>query len=350
MKGFILKCALLALMLPSLAFAAQSFTVMSYNVENLFDTKHDEGKKDFTYLPLAVKKANPEVFNYCRTIQVPPWREECYTLDWSEKIFKAKIRNLSKVIKSFDNNRQPDILVLQEVENLNAVQRLNTEGNLNYENIILIEGEDSRGIDVAILSNFAVQGEPELHYIDTQKRVKTRGILEAKFEIYGNTVAVFANHWPSQFNPDELRALAAKKLMFASSRTRADIRIAAGDFNTKPSDNPNGIDDVVLLPRRSIYFLPTNPDFEALGNEHAEGSHWYRGKWHFLDRIFIDSKSTENGVRTSFILHAKDYMLKEKKYRRNKKTVTDIVPYRFKPEEGKGYSDHLPIGIVVHIP
>ena len=34
---------------------AESFTVMTYNVENLFNTTHDEGKDDWAYLPKASK-------------------------------------------------------------------------------------------------------------------------------------------------------------------------------------------------------------------------------------------------------------------------------------------------------
>ena len=38
---------------PKKLFAyKRSFSVMTYNLENLFDTIHDEGKEDYTFLPL----------------------------------------------------------------------------------------------------------------------------------------------------------------------------------------------------------------------------------------------------------------------------------------------------------
>jgi hypothetical protein len=41
---------LMALMIP--AAQSESFTIMTFNAQNLFDTKDDEGKDDKAYLPL----------------------------------------------------------------------------------------------------------------------------------------------------------------------------------------------------------------------------------------------------------------------------------------------------------
>ena len=52
-------------------------SLMTYNVENLFDTVHDEGKDDYAYLPLSVKQAHPEYLATCTKIDVAAWRKEC---------------------------------------------------------------------------------------------------------------------------------------------------------------------------------------------------------------------------------------------------------------------------------
>ena len=52
-------------------------SLMTYNVENLFDTVHDEGKDDYAYLPLSVKQAHPEYLATCpaqRKTQTPERR------------------------------------------------------------------------------------------------------------------------------------------------------------------------------------------------------------------------------------------------------------------------------------
>ena len=71
-----------------------------------------------------------------------------------------KIRNLSKIIKQADSGRSPDIVVFQEVENINALQKLKSLGlkDEGYKEIVLVEGTDKRGIDVAIISKFALAG------------------------------------------------------------------------------------------------------------------------------------------------------------------------------------------------
>lgn len=342
-----LSLVLLLVTIYSNTALGKNFSVLSYNVENLFDTTHDTDKDDYTYLPLEEKRNNPEVYKYCRSIQVPTWRNECYQLDWTEEVVSAKIEKISEVIKAYDGRTLPDIVILQEVENIGILRRLNTEGGLNYATAVLIEGGDKRGIDVGILSKFPISGTPKLHYIDPDRRISTRGILEVKLLVDDKIVAVFANHWPSQNNPAEFRALAAKTLLKASSSVRADIRIAGGDFNTVKNDSPHSIDDYLTHPRRGIYFVETNPNFEWNG---AEGSHWYGGHWNYLDRLFIDSKSIHNGVTVDYKLHVKDFMLAEKTYRRRGQTRKALVPFRFSPENLDGYSDHLPVSIKVHIP
>ena len=44
---------------------------MTYNVENLFDTKHDEGKDDYTFLPLSFKRTSEEVKKILRSRKSP---------------------------------------------------------------------------------------------------------------------------------------------------------------------------------------------------------------------------------------------------------------------------------------
>ena len=61
---------------------------------------------------------------------------------------------------------------------------------------------------------------------------KTRGILEATFSVRGKMLSIFANHWPSQANPNKTRFLAANVLMKAI-KNYPNPYIVAGDFNTE---------------------------------------------------------------------------------------------------------------------
>ena len=80
--------------------------------------------------------------NHCRSIPVPVFRSQCFNLDWNENVLLNKIRNLSEIILTADNGRSPDILILQEVENSNALRKLVDEGlhGEGYRELILFEG------------------------------------------------------------------------------------------------------------------------------------------------------------------------------------------------------------------
>lgn len=342
------------------AKSGKTFTVMSYNAENLFDTIHDEGKKDYTYLPLKVKQANPEYIEYCKSMSSSYYREHCLTLDWTEEVLDQKIKNLSQVIKNATPNGSPDILVLQEVENIRVLKQLRDQGlkDEGYNEIVLIEGPDSRGIDVGILSKLPLSRKAVLHTVNlttTSSRAKggsnTRGILEATFKFNNSEFIVMGNHWPSQMNSDQSRVIAAKTLSEASERRSFPV-IALGDFNTAPSDDPNAIEEYILNPSRRVFFKDS--EFEAYGE--YRGTHHYGGKWTSLDRIFVlNSKSSSSCRRRSsncivalwdqFEIIKEDYMLKDVTFTDSDGNEVEYkgVPMRFNPKTGEGYSDHLPV-------
>ena len=63
-------------------------------------------------------KKSKKHINSCQYIRVKAWKDECLYLDWNEDTKNAKLLNLVEVILKYDNSG-PDIIALQEVENLN---------------------------------------------------------------------------------------------------------------------------------------------------------------------------------------------------------------------------------------
>ena len=51
-------------------------SLMTFNVENMFDNTHDEGTEDYTNLPLS-EKSKPEVQSYCASISSEYYKKEC---------------------------------------------------------------------------------------------------------------------------------------------------------------------------------------------------------------------------------------------------------------------------------
>ena len=107
--------------------AQQSFLVMEYNVENLFDCRHDSLKNDLEFLP-----DSPRGWNYGK--------------------FRKKVENIARVILSASRENVPDVIGLCEVENEFCAKTLVGYSQLKeagYEYIIT-DSPDERGIDVLL--------------------------------------------------------------------------------------------------------------------------------------------------------------------------------------------------------
>ena len=199
---------------PPTAESTQQITIMTFNVENLFDTNDDAGKDDKAYLPLE-HKSDPDHIASCNTIEVDRWRRECLELDWSEDALDFKLRQLARAIQQVGDGAGPDVIAFQEVENAGVLTRLSRDylPDSGYGDANLIEGRDLRGIDVAFLSRLPLVGEPKLHAFDASafpnRADDTRGVLEATFELPdGNRLTGFSVHFPAPFHPIEMRELA----------------------------------------------------------------------------------------------------------------------------------------------
>ncbi|MBK23074.1 MAG: hypothetical protein CME70_03620 [Halobacteriovorax sp.] len=352
----------------------KTISVASYNAENLFDEKHDEGKNDWTYLPLKIKRKSPKVKKYCERLRNYYYRFNCLNLDWSLENLEGKLRNLGRVIKKMDRGRSPDIIVLQEVENFRVLKMLRDVAlkGEGYKEIVLIEGPDSRGIDVGILSKFPLAKKAKIHHVDLAPHFprrpntpQTRPILDATFDIGKTKLRVLGNHWPSQSHDDETREIAAQTLYDAVKYSRYPT-VALGDFNTHPSDRPHGI-NLWIHDRSSSRFF-----FDAEREAYREpypllksgnrGTHHYQGKWTSLDKIFVLENSFKRAcskystclrpIWSSFQIVKKSFMLHDVTFR-DPETGDEVtyydVPKRFDAESGEGYSDHLPVVLRIEV-
>jgi endonuclease/exonuclease/phosphatase family metal-dependent hydrolase len=233
---------------PATASSAQDgVTIMSFNVQNLFDNVDDPGKDDKAYLPLAAKQNDAHIAA-CNEIEVESWRNECLTLDWSDEALEFKLGVVAETIRQVNDGQGADIIALQEVENINVLERLRTEylEDLGYLPAILVEGTDTRGIDVAFLSRLPLAAEPELHPLlfpeFPDRQGDTRGVLQADFTMPdGSVLTGFSVHFPAPFHPTEMRVAAFEHLRRLRAALPDDHHVfAAGDFNTTSTRGPTG--------------------------------------------------------------------------------------------------------------
>jgi len=337
---------------------ARTVTVMAYNVENLFDTVHDDGKDDWAYLPQSTKRSDPRVKEACAKVTNPHYKRECLELDWSAKTLQNKIDNIASVITSSFGGVGPDIIIFSEVENFAALQELQRKGlrNKGYREIVLIEGPDSRGIDTAILSKLPLLGT-QSHRVelprgeDGRDAHPTRDILEATFKVGTKKLTVYGNHWPSQSNPTENRVATAKTLVKAAlaADARGESVLAMGDFNCLRPELRGPVGEIL-----DTHFIDGVEERLANTNLRTKmpGTHWYRGTWSFLDRAYVlKSSVAKRGMKVDWNtldVHAPEFVLRVNEYRRRDGTIEkSFVPYRFDATQASGFSDHLPLTLTV---
>lgn len=124
-------------------------------------------------------------------------------------------RDLAAQALAEPDDKLPDILCLQEVENLDAIRKFNEDHlGAHYPYAMLIDGWDPRNIDVAVLSTLPIIGLRS-HVDDKSKsgtRILSRDCLEATFRLSGNQeLTVFVNHLKSKFVDSRGKTAAAKK-------------------------------------------------------------------------------------------------------------------------------------------
>lgn len=305
------------LILFSLSVSAQTFTLVEYNVENIFDTCHDEGKQDEEFLPDAIRR-------------------------WTEKRYWKKLNQIGKSILSTSKDGIPDLVALCEVENDQVLHDLTKRSllrNAGYD-YVMTTSPDARGIDVALMYSpftFSLIRSYGLRVPTIEEMRPTRDILYACGELQsGDTLHVLVVHAPSRHGGEKssrpFRLQAADRLLEAVDSIRGvtpEARILiTGDFNDY-HDSP-------ALMRVCEHRL-TNIAIEARGENGAKGTYRYKGEWNSLDHILV-SPSLLNKVDTVFV-HAPLFLLEEDK------TYGGFLPRRtYKGMKyQKGYSDHLPL-------
>ena len=251
------------------------YTVVSYNVENLFDTVDDPKIPDEEFLPESEKK-------------------------WNNERYQKKLDDLAKVISEVNPLEMPELVGLIEVENRAVLEDLLRTATLKDHKYAIVheESPDYRGIDVALIYRSDAFTEimhetlPVIFPDDPQ--FKTRDILHVVGKIKNKTVHVFVNHWPSRIGGEEKtepkRVLAASVLkqrvnLLLSVDPKACI-IIMGDMNDE-SDNKSLMEVLGASSPDSGAKLVNlmMPDDTA-----GLGTYFYNGGWNMLDNIVVSGE------------------------------------------------------------
>lgn len=311
-----------------------------YNLENLFDTCHDEGKNDYEYLPDGKNK-------------------------WNGLKYSHKLKNMARVLSELGTDKLPGIgctvIGVSEVENARALTDLCNQEPLKARNFqfVHVEGPDKRGVDCALLYNpklFKVENVklvPYVYVLPADADRATRGFLTVSGQMAGEHVVVIVNHLPSRFAGSFYREEGGRQIrLVKDSLMKEDPNVklfVMGDMNDDPQDKSMA---EALGAKRKMNKVEEgglwNPFWDTLAS--GRGTLQYDGRWNLFDQIILsrsllDVKGKKDFSTLTYWSHQifmRDYLFqKEGKYKGN--------PLRTHAGGSwlDGYSDHLPSVVYV---
>ena len=327
---------LLASVLPVSAQKKFSmYAIGFYNQENLFDTCHDAGKRDYDFLPDGAYK-------------------------WTGLKYSHKLHNMAQALADMGTDKLPlgcAFIGLAEVENRKCLTDLCNQQPLKARNMQFVhfEGVDSRGIDVAALYN------PSFFNIDTTRTrlipyetadttFKTRGFLVVHGTLAAEHVVCIVCHLPSRLHGDDSgRVNGAQQVTRIKEQILKEDRYAKifvmGDMNDDPTDRSmtkalRGKEEVSEVGDYDMY----NPWIKVIKS--GTGTLRYDGAWNLFDQILLSpTLINKNGTKDFRTLKfyqnqifRRDYLFQtEGKYKGNPKRTHAGGQWL------DGYSDHLPV-------
>jgi endonuclease/exonuclease/phosphatase family metal-dependent hydrolase len=134
-----------------------------------------------------------------------------------------------------------DVIALQEVENLDVLKRFRGERlkNLKYTFAMLVDGNDPRQIDVAVLSRFPlVATRSHQHLRDGNSALFSRDCLEVDVQVNGKPLTLFVNHFKSMLDkkhPSQGRKTTRAKRVKQAKEVKT---IVEARFGSNPGSAP----------------------------------------------------------------------------------------------------------------
>jgi predicted extracellular nuclease len=312
----------------------KSFLVVSYNVENLFDTINSPQFEDDEFTPSGAK-------------------------EWTYERYEKKLDDLARVINSMPGKELPALVGLAEIENRGVLEDLiNTRGlrKAEYE-IIHEDGQDPRGIECALLYRPDLFKYKSHEYVPIDDPVNPDYLYRGILHVYGkgpdgSNLHIFMNHWKSRSGSIQeterqrmFSAITLRKQLDRLMAQESDYKvIIMGDFNDEPTNRSITYGLSALNKRRNIEIGDQYNLFYDLHNIGGEGSYNYKGNWNMLDQIIVSYNllNQEKGVTTGF---DGGHILKEEWMLFQSEKYGELLPsatYGGNEYYG-GPSDHLPV-------
>ena len=317
-----------------------AYTLMFYNLENLYDTIDDPKTDDDAYTPMGDRR-------------------------WTRDQYLRKLENLSDIFSAVASahNGFPVVAGVSEVENLKVLQDLVAQKRMSgaHYKCIHFESNDARGVEVGMLyrpDKFTLMGcEPLKLVLRSGREYVGRDILSAWGSIDGEMFAFYICHFLSRRTgvaaSEGFRRAGAETLRdhaAAMRRDYPDIKVVIlGDMNDNPSDESLAM---LLRAHKNIFNVPEGEHFNPFWklSDEGKGTSIHNHRWVLYDNIIVShnmlpSYSGLKGFRICRIdgknhygeIFSRNFMLRKGAPRRSYYGNTF----------DNGYSDHLPVLIKI---
>ena len=333
-----------------------SLMIVSYNVENLFDTIHDERINDVEFTPEGAKH-------------------------WTSHRYHHKLQHISQTISRVGGRIWPSLVTLVEVENAGVIEDLLHLYGLwgkGYRYVIT-NSPDPRGVDVAMLYRITdlellSKSEYAVDFTNAPYK-KSRNVLECKFRLPNNdTLYAYGVHFPSRregvgksepFRCDVaylIRDRINHLYTSLSSKGRLNTHfIVMGDFNEESHEK--AIKEVLsaldVLPKDSVSCLNDYPHLYSLMSpkiepwakrNHPLGSYFFHHQWQQLDHFIISHSLLKSNSLTQYQTGSA-YNFMAPFLVSEHSSLQDSFPFRTYGGNFYmgGYSDHFPVRMLLSL-
>ena len=285
-------------------FAQDSLTIISYNLENLFDCEHDTLKNDSSFLPDGMHH-------------------------WTYRRYHTKLDRIAQVIVNISGWESAALVGLCEVENARCLRDLCYRLRCFHYKYVHYESPDERGVDVALLydsTKVNILTSRPLPVILSGDQTRDILYVEALIE-KKDTLHTMVCHLPSMLGgaaATEWKRQTAKRVIqhqidsILAVQPNAQI-LVMGDMNGEPTNDLQHLTNLMLSTDRV-----------------GQGTHKYRGIWSCIDQFYV-SHALTNKARAS--IFAPNWLLEEDTKYLDTQPKRTYIGFRYHG----GYSDHLPI-------
>lgn len=303
--------------------SSSRITVMTWNAQTFFDAINNGSEFDEFRIGQGGKAGGK-------------WTQAKYDerLDRLCEVFIACGKRAGK-----ESGAGPDIAVLEEIENAGVVRDIvnRLPQRSTYRHAAFIPPVSGSAFGSVVLSRYPVVSV-SAHSV-AGGETALRPLLEVTLQVGDERVVVFAVHWKSKLGDSagtgDIRlaqeTLLADRIaaLAASGESSSSLWIACGDFNQKREEC------TVMNAYSNCWdgWLARLDDGTVSG---PPGSYSYRGNWETIDNIFIPNSRASAWQLEDFAVVAESPFADDQ-----------FVPLRYEAFSGKGYSDHLPLVMVL---